>query len=137
MKRSSIFLIFLSFAFLAGCGGGNVAAPPAPNITGNWTFIATSTAFPGIVTTGTGQITQTGTAIAATLILTGSPCSSSGPLTGTVVGTSLNASLSENGQDVVFLGTVAGNGSSASGTYTAPSGGCTNGDKGNWTGSRK
>ena len=132
--KSALLVLAL---FLVGCGGGNNAVVAPPNITGSWSLVATSTAFPGIVTDGTGQLTQTGTAISGTLLLTGSPCSSSGPVTGTVIGTSLNASLSENGQDVVFLGTVAGNGSSASGTYTAAAGGCTNGDKGNWTGSRK
>lgn len=37
---------------------------------------------------------------------------------------------------VSFTGTAAANGSSAFGTHRAPSGGCTNGDFGTWTGTR-
>jgi hypothetical protein len=129
-------ILILCF-LLAGCGGGNNSMSVAPlNITGSWTVTATSTTFQGLVTTGAGQITQSGTALSATLTLTGSPCSSSGPLVGTLTGTALNATLNENGQDVTFTGTVASGGNSANGTYAAADGGCTNGDKGNWTGTR-
>lgn len=134
MKSALLVLCLL----LSGCGSGSsYSTAPPPSLTGNWTFTAASAAFPGVVTTGAGQIVQTGNSFSGTLILTGSPCSSSGAFNGTLAGTALNATLDENGQAVTFVGTASSDLSSASGTYTAASGGCTNGDKGTWTGSRK
>jgi len=39
-------------------------------------------------------------------------------------------------QSVVFTGTVSADGSSVTGSYTAPTGGCTRGDTGTWSGTR-
>jgi hypothetical protein len=57
-------------------------------------------------------------------------------MSGTLDGNSINMTLSENGQDVIFTGKVTNNGSSANGSYTAATGGCTSGDTGTWVGDR-
>jgi hypothetical protein len=62
-------------------------------------------------------------------------CAISAPINGTVSGNTISATLTEGGQAVSLTGTVASNGKSASGTYTSPTGGCTNGDSGTWSGS--
>lgn len=66
----------------------------------------------------------------------GTPCARAAALTGAVNGTTFNFQLQEGSQAVSFTGTVASNGASAAGSYTAPSGGCTNGDAGTWTASK-
>jgi uncharacterized protein (TIGR03437 family) len=104
-------------------------------MTGNWRITASSSMY-GIVSTVTGLITQTGNNLAGTLTLSGTPCATTGALTGTLTGSNLNMDLNESGQHVILTGTLAANGNSASGTYTAPEGGCTSGDRGTWTGTR-
>lgn len=125
MKLSAIAVAVL---FLAGCGSSS-----HPNMTGNWTFVVTSTAFGG---SGTGVValTQSGSSISGTLNFSGgTPCAASPSLTGTVSGTNLSLQLNENGQTVSLTGTANSSFSAASGDYTAPAGGCTNGDFGTWT----
>jgi hypothetical protein len=57
-------------------------------------------------------------------------------MSGTLDGNSINMTLSENGQNVIFTGKMTNNGSSANGSYTAATGGCTNGDTGTWVGNK-
>jgi hypothetical protein len=122
-----------------GCGGGGNSSTDGsssqsistPNIAGNWTFTATSSKFGGQVN-AIGTIAQNGSTITGSLALSGSACASAGSFSGTISGNSLTISLNENGQTVTFTGTVSG--SSASGSYSAPAGGCTNGDMGTWAG---
>lgn len=139
MKRTlekAAFAVLL--AFLSGCGGGSSSSSQqsAPvNLAGNWQFTAKSTPF-GITVVGNGSIQQNGSSISGQLSLSGTPCATTASLSGTITGTSLNFQIQEGSQPVSFTGTAAANGSSASGTYTAPSGGCTNGDFGTWTGTR-
>jgi uncharacterized protein (TIGR03437 family) len=106
------------------------------NMAGSWQFTAQSSIF-GLSFSVTGQIAQTGNDVSGQLEISGTPCATSAAFNGTVSGTSaLTMNLNENGQVVVFSGTLASDGNSASGTYSAPSGGCTNGDKGTWSGQR-
>jgi hypothetical protein len=122
--------------FLSACGGGGNSSNSTPvNIAGNWQFMGNSTRF-GYTFTATSQINQTGSSISGTLNLSGSPCAQTADFSGTLNGTSLNATVNESGQNTLFTGTVSTDGNSLSGTYTAPSGGCTNGDAGTWSGSR-
>jgi uncharacterized protein (TIGR03437 family) len=106
------------------------------NMTGSWQFIGQSSVF-GLSFSVAGQITQIGNNISGQLTISGTPCATSTAFNGTVSGNgALTMSLNENGQVVVFSGTLASDGNSARGTYSAPSGGCTNGDKGTWSGQR-
>jgi uncharacterized protein (TIGR03437 family) len=104
-------------------------------MTGNWRITASSSMY-GIVSTVTGLITQTGNNLSGTLALSGTPCATTGALIGTLTGSSLSMDLNENGEHVTLTGTLAANGNSASGTYTASEGGCLQGDRGTWTGTR-
>jgi uncharacterized protein (TIGR03437 family) len=111
-------------------------SPTSANMTGSWQFVAQSSVF-GLSFSVTGQIEQVGNNISGQLTISGTPCATSAAFNGTVSGTSaLTMNLNENGQVVVFSGTLSSDGNSASGTYSAPSGGCTNGDRGAWSGHR-
>jgi hypothetical protein len=111
--------------------GGDVSHQP--NMSGNWTFIATpEVVFPAEVS-GTGKLNQSGNSITGALVLTGTPCATSGALTGTVNGTTLTLQIDENGQSVSFTGTVNKNFTLANGVYISPSGGCTSGNSGHWS----
>ena len=106
------------------------------NMAGSWQFTAQSSIF-GLSFSVTGKIAQIENDVSGQLEITGTPCATSAAFNGTVSGTSaLTMNLNENGQVVVFSGTLASDGNSASGTYSALSGGCTNGDKGTWSGQR-
>ena len=114
---------------------GSTSSTPG-NMAGSWQFNGQSNIF-GIEFSATGQIVQAGANISGQLALSGTPCATSAAFNGTVSSTGVLAiNLNENGQVVVFSGTLASDGNSASGKYTAPSGGCTNGDTGTWSGER-
>lgn len=136
MKRTfeTTALGFL-LVFLSACGGGGNSSSAPVNMAGNWQFAVTSTKFGGTVT-DTGQINQNGASVSGTFSLNGTPCAQTANFSGTLNGTSLSGIEDEGGQNVSFNGTVSADGNSGSGTYTAPSGGCTNGDTGTWSGSR-
>jgi sugar lactone lactonase YvrE len=113
---------------------GTVIAPA--NMAGNWQFSARSTMF-GLAFSVTGQIAQTGNSVSGQLSITGTPCATTATFTGTLSSSgALAMNLNENGQAVVFSGTLAPDGNSGSGSYSAASGGCTNGDRGIWSGQR-
>ena len=120
---------------VAGSSPGGTLTGPG-NMAGSWQVSAQSSVF-GLSFSITGQIAQTGSNISGQLAVSGTPCATSAALSGTLSNTGVMAmNLNENGQVVVFSGTLASDGNSASGTYTAPLGGCTNGDKGTWSGQR-
>jgi hypothetical protein len=130
--------ILLFSVCLAGCGGGG-SASSSSSMTGNWQFTATSTPF-GVVTTGTGSLQQNkyNSSFSGQLSLTGTPCATSASLSGYVGGVvngeqTLIFQIQEGSQELSFNGTTNVTFSSAAGTYTAPSGGCTNGDFGTWS----
>jgi uncharacterized protein (TIGR03437 family) len=112
-----------------------VGAQPT-GLTGYWTFTAQSSVY-GFQSGASGQLTQSGNNISGQLNLSGTPCATSAIVSGTISGSSLSMSLNENGQLVTFSGSVSSNNNSASGTYVAPPGGCTNGDSGTWAGTRQ
>ena len=123
-------------ALMCGCSNGSSSPSASPiNMAGNWQVSATSSKF-GTQSRGSGTLAQSGSNISGSLSLTGTPCATSASVSGTLNGQSLNLSLNENGQIVTLTGTVAADGNSASGSYSAPAGGCTNGDTGTWTGTR-
>jgi hypothetical protein len=140
------FLLTASICgFQQGCGtGGSPSAATAPvqipsptpiNIAGNWTILSASSKSVA-QRTFTGPVGQNGSSISGSLSISGSPCAQTGTLTGAVNASSITASLMENGQPVSLAGTVSSDGNSASGSYSAAVGGCTNGDVGTWSGTR-
>jgi hypothetical protein len=140
------FLLTASICgFQQGCGtSGSPSAATAPaqipsptpiNIAGNWTILSASSKSVA-QRTFTGPVGQNGSSISGSLSISGSPCAQTGILTGAVNASSITASLMENGQPVSLAGTVSSDGNSASGSYSAAVGGCTNGDVGTWSGTR-
>jgi hypothetical protein len=111
----------------------SLASAPPTGLSGYWTFAAQSSVY-AFESEASGQLTQSGNNISGQLSLSGTPCASSAALSGTVSGNSLSMTLNENGQLVTFSGSVSSDSNSASGTYVAPPGGCTNGDYGTWSG---
>jgi uncharacterized protein (TIGR03437 family) len=125
-----------SISTVAGKSPQGTSTTPG-NVAGNWQITARSSVF-RISFSVTGQITQIGTNVSGQLAVSGTPCATSVALSGTVSNTGvMTMNLNENGQVVAFSGTLSGDGNSATGTYTAPVGGCTNGDKGTWSGQRQ
>jgi hypothetical protein len=149
---AALLLLFTAgvCAFQQGCSTGNgpvaatspasVTTPTPVNIAGNWTFVTASSSPANPSTTITGAIAQTGAAISGSLNISGSPCAMTGSIAGTTTATSVTTTLNEvesaATQAVSLNGTVAADGNSANGTYTAATGGCTNGDAGTWVGTK-
>jgi uncharacterized protein (TIGR03437 family) len=127
-------------------GTGQEPSVPTPSVAGSWSFLAQSSIYTvlncqsGGCTTvpaqfsAAGILTQNGNSFSGTLTISGTACATSAGITGSLSGDNFTASVNENGQIVTFTGTVSGN--SATGSYTTPSGGCTNGDQGIWTATR-
>ena len=131
----SVAAVAQQYVISTVAGGGSTPATPG-NMAGAWQFSARSGVF-ALTFSVTGQINQTGTSVSGQLTITGTPCATTATFTGTVSSTgALTMNLNENGQVVVFSGILATDGNSASGTYSAAAGGCTNGDKGTWSGQR-
>jgi 6-phosphogluconolactonase (cycloisomerase 2 family) len=140
-------LLMVAVAGLIACGavGAGPSSPtPSPtgpssptpiSIAGDWTFSAMSSRS-GAQSTFTAAIGQTGSNISGSWNTPGSPCGQAVNLAGTLNANSISASLSENGLAISVSGTVSPEGNSASGNYSAPSGGCTKGDAGTWSGTR-
>lgn len=106
------------------------------DISGHWQMVATSDVY-GLHVPLDGVLSMApGDRISGTLSVSGSPCATTAVITGTVASGRIAADLQEGQQSVAFVGTVSNDGSSASGTYTSPVGGCTAGDRGTWSGSR-
>src|ERR1700690_2235348 len=128
--RSRSLMVGLLGALLAGCGGGGGSSPSATvlNLAGNWQ--ASTSSKLGYNTFLSGTLTQTGNQISGNMSISGSPCALSGMLSGTVSGLGVALSLLEGSQSVSLTGTAAPDGNSMTGTYQAPSGGCTMGIRG-------
>jgi hypothetical protein len=118
---------------LIGCGGSsNNSSTAVINLSGDWQITGHSTLF-DFTDTGSATLQQSGSSVAGTVTLSGTPCATSGTVSGSISGTTLTFQIEEGTQPVNFTGTVNSAGTSASGSYTAPSGGCTNGDYGTWS----
>jgi uncharacterized protein (TIGR03437 family) len=115
----------------ANCPAGTI------NMAGSWQLTANSSTF-GLRFEADGQIIQMGNSLSGQFTTLTSPCVSHPPatFTGTLSGDAVILNVTEGEQVVFFSGTVSPDGNSATGTYSAPSGGCTNADKGTWSGIR-
>ncbi len=115
------------------CAGALLAQTTVPNVAGKWSVSATSAIYP-LSFQAAVPVSQSGGSISGQATFSGSPCAQSGAMSGTVsTNGSVTFTLNENGQIVSFSGKVGADGHSANGTYTAPAGGCTNGDSGVWS----
>jgi uncharacterized protein (TIGR03437 family) len=88
----------------------------------------------GIKSVATGEITQTGSTLSGQFTLTGSPCATTASASGSISGQNVTINLTEGNQIVMLNGVTLGG--TAGGSYSTPSGGCTNGDFGSWSGSQ-
>jgi hypothetical protein len=129
--KGTLGILFL-LCSIAGCGGGSNSSPTGISLAGNWLFTAHSQAS-GETFTGSAPLQQNGTSISGTIKLSGSPCATSATLSGSISGTAVTFQVELGDQPVNFSGTSNSGGTSMSGSYTAPSGGCTNGDFGMWS----
>jgi hypothetical protein len=129
MKTLTLVVVTL---LAVGCNSSGSGGSGVINMAGAWNFSTSSTRG---TTTGTGTLAQSGSSISGTLALTGA-CAASAPLSATLSGNNISATLTENGQVVNLTRTVTSDGGSANGNYTSAAGGCTNGDAGTWTATR-
>ena len=97
-------------------------------MTGTWPGTYESTSTPGANGTFTIQFTQTGSQLTGSIDIQGTPCITTGTISGTLSGGQITFGAVEGAQTIAYTGSVSGN--TMSGTYSAPQ--CDNG-KGTWT----
>jgi hypothetical protein len=116
----------------------------ATNISGPWVFSGQSSVFTvnnqPLPFSANGQLTQDKNSFSGDFGIIGTPCGTGGTLSGTVSDSGqFNATLAYGNfslQVVTFVGAVSVDGNSASGSYSTPLTGCTNGDYGTWSARR-
>jgi len=128
--KSCVLAVLLS-ALLVNCGG---SSSTTTNVAGTWQLSLQSQTFNTAVT-GTAIIQQSGSTLSGTAGLTGAPCATTAALKGSVSGSTVTFTLTEGSQAVSFQGNV--NGTTITGTYAAPTGGCTAGDTGTWSATKQ
>jgi outer membrane biogenesis lipoprotein LolB len=130
--KKTLGMLLLLCVVLPGCGNNSSSGP---NLTGSWQFTVTSSAN-GNTYNGSASITQSSTSVSGTVTFSNDPCATAAPLAGSISGTSLSLQVTEGTQVVDLTGTVNSGSTAMSGTYSAPSGGCTEGDFGSWAASK-
>jgi hypothetical protein len=115
---------------IVGCGSSN--RPSVPSLSGKWQVTGTSNVT-GAVVTGDGRLQQSHSLVSGTAAISGSPCATSVMVFGSITDITVTLQLQFGNQPINFTGTANQAMTSMSGTYTAPSGGCTNGDSGTWS----
>jgi len=142
MKSIALIAVVICLSCsISGCGGGYSShsnTPLSQTLAGTWDFTYVSSK--GGSATVSGTFTQTGGAFSASAKLTGT-CASSGTISGTVSGSAITGTLTEtNPETINVTGTLATDGSTASGAYqvTSATGACAaaSGDTGTWSGMR-
>lgn len=129
------FITIALLVSLLGCGGGSLSSAP-PTVNGTWQLVGKSSVF-NVTVTGTGTLAQSGKSVTGTLTLSGTPCATTAPLSGTISNNAFTFQVTEGTQPVSFTGTLNSSFTSASGTYAAPTGGCTAGDSGTWSATKQ
>lgn len=136
-KTPSVLTTFAVLAVLVtnmACGGSKsptTPSPSSPNLSGSWRGTWQSARGPsGSVT---ASLTHTGSSLTGTASLTGSPCFTSGTVSGTVAGGSVTIGVAFPGSHQVnFTGTADSTGGSMNGQYAVTGGACS-GDAGTWS----
>jgi hypothetical protein len=100
-------------------------------VAGTWNGTWQSTSSPGATGTFQMTFTQTGQSLSGPIQITGTPCITTGTITGTLNGTTIDFGAVKGQQTITYTGTWSGN--VMSGTYSAPS--CGDG-KGDWQAAR-
>jgi hypothetical protein len=131
-KYTEAILLSVVLAATISCGG-NVHTPTPLTVSGKWNFALTSSVAGGVNYTGSAQLIQTLNSVSGKITLNNSPCATSTTLTGSVNGYNVTFQITEGDQVVTLVGTVNSVFESMSGTYTAQSGGCLNGESGAWS----
>lgn len=122
-----------------GANGGIVTSPPAVSSTesgsggidGRWNGTWTSTTSGGASGGFHIDFTQSGNQLTGAISIAGTPCITTGTITGSLSGNTISFGAVKGSQTIAYSGSVSG--SSMSGDYTAPQ--CGN-DKGTWTASK-
>lgn len=136
MKK--ILIVALFSLWLAGCGNGSenrFGGHPSTgtvNLAGTWQISLISSKTSHVIT-GSLSISQSGTTVSGQANLTGSPCATGAPMSGSISGSMVQLILQMGSQALMLTGSVNSAATSITGTYTAPSGGCLDGDTGTWT----
>jgi hypothetical protein len=121
-------------AMSSGSGGGPGAGAPTFDATGKWQITTKSQSGATGGAVATIQRNSDGS-LSGGLSDIEPPCATSATLTVIVNNNKIQMTADENGQGVSFTGAATATGA-LSGTYTSPTGGCTNGDTGTWTATR-
>jgi len=134
--KSRVFLLAL-LLLLIGCGGGSSANSSSGTLSGNWQMTLQKTGTTKFAKTQSGSLVQNNGVISGSVILTDTPCSGVGNVSGTVTGTAVSMVVSPTGVVVNQTGTVSSDQSSMSGNYTILSTGCSGSQtapqSGTWT----
>ena len=140
-KSALVRCLALSTVLSSACGGGGsgsgggssptTPSSPTGSLTGSWT--GTWTSARGAGGSMTASLTQSGTSLTGAVSSTGSPCLTTGNVSGTVSGGSVTiGAVFGVSQQVNFTGSVNTAWSNVNGQYSV-SGGLCAGDAGTWT----
>lgn len=116
---------------LLSCGSSS-----SQNLNGTWQFTVSSGVLANTTYQGNATLSQSGNTISGTINFVNDPCATTtGSITGTVTGLNVTLQVGEGSQEVTMDGTINSTFSLITGNYTAPGGGCLNGDYGSWSAS--
>lgn len=135
-------LLTLASLLIVSCGGGSGSNPDpsAALISGNWQMSLQKTGGTQPPRTQSGFLLQNSqNGLSGAMLLTDSPCSGLGNVSGSVNGSNINFTVSPTGISVQLTGTVASGNTAMSGDYAILSTGCTGSkspsESGTWTAS--
>jgi hypothetical protein len=136
-RKLAIFIMVLPFLFTACGGSSSNTVTPSGSIAGNWQMSLQPTNSNESPRTQSGFLLQSVNAVTGSLLLTDSPCTAVGNVSGTLSGTNVSMVVDPNGVQVNLTGTVGSGQSSMTGDYTILSTGCSaagaSPDTGTWT----
>jgi len=118
----------LLLGFSISCGSSS-----SQNLTGAWQFTVSSAVLADTTYVGNATLAQNGKNVTGNVTFSNNPCATTGPITGTVNGLAVNLQVTEGSQIVIFNGTINSTFTTLTGNYTAPAGGCLDGDYGSWS----
>jgi hypothetical protein len=125
MDRRIAFLFALSLS-MSACGGNNSTPVSADSLSGNWQMTLNDASNTKINNTQSGSLIQNGGNLTGSVILSDSPCSGVGNVSGTVTGSTVSLTVDPVGTTLTLSGTTSTMNSqpSMSGNYTILSTGC-------------